>query len=82
MNEDKAAPSPVSSATVVKAPAVSGITRSVSASTRPLSCSARLSTRTLATVITAGWPKPEKACPDGTRPATTQASSAATATRS
>lgn len=63
-------------------PALAGSTRRVSASTAPDVCRPWLSTSTQATVTTAGWAKPAKALPYGTRPVNTQASSAAAATMS
>lgn len=51
-------------------------------STMPALVNAWLMTRTAATVITAGWPKPRKALSPGTIPATTTTSRAMTATRS
>ena len=51
-------------------------------STTPEICKAREMIRTAATVITAGCPKPEKACSAGTMPSNTDARSATTATMS
>ncbi|MBM3560577.1 MAG: hypothetical protein FJX53_12015, partial [Alphaproteobacteria bacterium] len=60
----------------------SRISRSPTSVTTPPRASAWLSTSTAATVITAGLPKPENAASGFTRPASTQATSAATATTS
>ncbi len=49
---------------------------------RPEFCSVRVMTRMAATVMTAGWPKPEKASSPGTMPASTTAVSARSATTS
>ena len=56
--------------------------RRTRASTAPEFSSPLLSTRTQATVITAGWPNPRNASRDGTSPASTQASRAPAATMS
>lgn len=73
---------PVSAAIDSMGPALPGNTTRVSASTAPEVCRPRLSTSTLATVITAGWPNPANASPAPTRPTATQASSEAPATMS
>jgi len=52
------------------------------APTAPEFSSPLLKTRTQATVITAGWPKPRKASGGDTSPAKTQASRAPAATMS
>ena len=50
--------------------------------TMPEVTKARVTASTTATTTTAGWPKPSKASVIGTTPATTQATSAITATTS
>ncbi len=79
---DIRAPRPVSAAMPTSGPASLGSTRRVRLSTAPVSSSPRLSTSTAATVITAGWPNPVKLSAAGTRSSSTQASRAASATRS
>ncbi len=82
MKADSSAPTPISAARLSTGPALSGRARRASTSTAPEVCSARLMMSMQATVITAGWPKPWKACAGSTSPVRTQASSALTATRS
>ena len=68
MKPDSNAASPVSAAIESIGPALSGSATRASASTAPEVCRPRLSTSTQATVITAGWPKPAKACSGATTP--------------
>ena len=82
MNPESKAASAVSAAIVSVGPASVGMTARASASTAPELCRPWLSTSTQATVMTAGWPKPAKASKAGTRPPSTAASSAPTATMS
>ena len=82
MKPESTAAMPASAATVRVSPADDGTMRRTRASTAPEFSSPLLSTRTQATVITAGWPNPRNASRDGTSPASTQASRAPAATMS
>ncbi len=82
MKPESTAAMPASAATVRVRPADDGTMRRTRASTAPEFSSPLLSTRTQATVITAGCPNPRNASRDGTSPASTQASRAPAATMS
>jgi hypothetical protein len=82
MKPDITAPSTVSATIVSTGPALAGSRLRAARSMAPDDSRPRLSTSTQATVITAGCPKPSNASTGGTSPASTQASSAPTATMS
>ena len=82
MNDDSAAPRPEPAAMWVAVSRAAGSSTRAMRSVAPDSTSARLRISTRATVIVAGWLKPENASGAGTRPARTAASSAAKATTS
>ena len=82
MKPESSAPRPTSAAKLTVVPALAGIVCLTSTSTAPVNCNPRLSTSTQATVMTAGWPKPEKACSGAISPPTTLANNANMATMS
>jgi hypothetical protein len=82
MKPESAAATAESAPTWVEVRLVAGAISRAIQSVAPEEVSARLTISTTATVMVAGWPKPEKASRPGTKPATTQASNAAKATTS
>ena len=82
MNADSTAPTPDSRPICAVRLRTGGSITAVNRSIAPDTDSARLTISTAATVITAGWPKPEKAWPAGTSPMNTAPISAVIATRS
>jgi hypothetical protein len=81
MNAESTATIAVCTTSWVGRPLRGASTRTIT-STSPACCSARLITRTAATVITAGWAKPSKARSIGSTPVSEHGSSAIIATRS
>ena len=82
MKAEQSAPRPLMVKTCRVGCAVNGCRLRAAHSTMPEWRKARDSTRTAATVITAGWPKPMKASSAGTRSLSTAANRASTATTS